>query len=81
MPVDLDKFFLDLLPGARWACRLPPIVISCDLKKKARAIDKFVKWNLLTVPSKYAGCLENLYGHKCFPTMIERCHLWQDTMS
>jgi hypothetical protein len=81
MPVDLDKFCMDLLPGARWAYRLPPIVIICDLNEKAGAIDKLIKWNQLTVPSKSTGCLENLYGHKCFPTTIGRCHIRQDTMS
>jgi hypothetical protein len=45
VPVDLDKFCLDLLLGARWAYRLPPIVIICDLNEKAGAIDKLVKWN------------------------------------
>jgi hypothetical protein len=41
------------------------------------AIDKFLKWNQLIVPSKLADCLENLNGHNCFPTMIRRCHLRQ----
>jgi hypothetical protein len=80
MPVDLEKFFVDLFPGAIWACRLFPIVISSDLKEEAGSIDKFLKWNQLIVPSKFAGCLEKLEGYKCFPTMIRRCHLWQDTM-
>jgi hypothetical protein len=81
MPIDLDKFCLDLFPGARWVCRLPPIVISSDLKEKARTVDKFLKWNQLIVPSKLAGYLEKLDGHKCFPTTIRRCHLRQDAMS
>jgi hypothetical protein len=60
MPIDLDKFCLDLFPGASWFCCLPPIVISSDLKKKGGSVDKFLKWNELTVPSKLADCLENL---------------------
>jgi hypothetical protein len=60
MPVDLDKFCLDLFPSASWACCLPPIVIISDLKEKARNVDKFLKWNQLIVPSKLACYLENL---------------------
>jgi hypothetical protein len=81
MPVDLDKFCLDLFLGARWPCQLPPIVISSDLKEKAGTVDKFLKWNQLIVPSKLADYLKKLDGHKFFPTTIGRCHLRQDTVS
>jgi hypothetical protein len=81
MPVDLDKFCLDLLPGARWASRLALIVIKCDLNEIDGGIDKLVKWNKLTVPSLSTGCLENLYGHNSFLTTIGRLHVGQDTMS
>jgi hypothetical protein len=81
MPVDLEKFCLDLFPNARWVCRQSPIIISSDLKDEAGTIDKFLKWNLLIVPSKFDGCLQKLDGHKCGKTTIRRCHLRQDTMS
>jgi hypothetical protein len=81
VPVDLDKFCLDLLSGTRWACQLALIVIICDLNEIAGAIDKLVKWNKLTVPSISTGCLENLYVHNYFPTTIGRRHVGQDTMS
>jgi hypothetical protein len=45
VPIDLDKFCLDLLLGARWACQIALIVIICDLNEKAGAIGKLVKWN------------------------------------
>jgi hypothetical protein len=75
MPVDLEKFWLDLFPGAIWACRQYPIIISSDLKEEAGTVDKFLKWNLLIVPSKFGGCLQKLDEHKCGKTMIGRCHL------
>jgi hypothetical protein len=81
MPADHEKFFMDLFQDARWACRLSPIVISSDLKEEAGTVIKFLKWNQLIVPSKFAGYLEKLDGHKCGKTMIGRCHLRQDTIS
>jgi hypothetical protein len=36
------------------------MVISSDLKEKGGSVDKFLKWNMLNIPSKLAGCLENL---------------------
>jgi hypothetical protein len=80
MPVDLDKLCLDLFPGARWAFHLSLTVISSDLKEEIESVDKFLKWNQLIVPSKLAGCLENLERHKCGKSMIRRCHLGLDTM-
>jgi hypothetical protein len=80
MPVDLEKFFLDLFLGAIWSCRLSQTVISSDPKEEATSVDNFLKLNQLIVPSEFAGCQEKLEGYKCFPSMIRRCHLWQDTM-
>jgi hypothetical protein len=57
MPVDLKKFWLDLFPGAIWACRQSPIVISSNLKEEDGTVDKFLKWNLLIFPSNLvAAC-------------------------
>jgi hypothetical protein len=43
MAVDLDKFCMELFPGARWACRLFLIEISSNLKEEAGSVDKFLK--------------------------------------
>jgi hypothetical protein len=81
MPVDLEKFCLDLFPRARWVPCTSPIEIISDLKEEAGSVDKFLKWNLLIVSYKFGGCLQKLDGHKCAKTTIGRSLLLHDTMS
>jgi hypothetical protein len=58
MPVDHDKFCLDLFPRARWAYRRPPIVITRDLKEEVGTIDKFLEWNQLIIPFNWQAALK-----------------------
>jgi hypothetical protein len=42
MPVDLEKFCLDLFPGARRVPCTTPVEIISDLKEEAGTVDKFL---------------------------------------
>jgi hypothetical protein len=82
MPVNIEKLCLDLFIGARWVPYTSLIEISSDLKEEAGSVDKFLKWNLLIVSSKFGGNLQKLDGHKCDKTTIRRSMFdWKYTMS